>query len=247
MIGTLSTMGAIAVAGIAFVVVQPESAAAYVVFALLVLAALALLFNAGYWMKRPSVPGGDQGEAAEDAAEGAGRGEVDADLARQELRRVGEHQQAVADEHGGDDRRADDHPGDGRPARSRGASAAGLQRRRPRRRRRSPHEDGCLRQVAGLPAGDALGENGGPRFVAYHGRNAATTMMTPDSMPMGRPPAAGGDGLAARAHAWAIPTASTTGIQTRAQIAHTIPPAAMPRRPGRRAPRTGPGAPARPA
>jgi hypothetical protein len=45
-------MGAIAVAGVAFVVVQLESAAAYAVFALLVLAALALLVSAGYWLRR---------------------------------------------------------------------------------------------------------------------------------------------------------------------------------------------------
>jgi hypothetical protein len=51
-IGTLSAIGAIAVAGAAFVVVQLESAAAYAVFALLVLAALALLFSAGYWIRR---------------------------------------------------------------------------------------------------------------------------------------------------------------------------------------------------
>ena len=51
-IGTASGLGAIAVAGIAFVVVQLESAAAYVVFALLVLAALALLLSAGYWLRR---------------------------------------------------------------------------------------------------------------------------------------------------------------------------------------------------
>jgi hypothetical protein len=49
---TASAMGAIAVAGIASVVVQLESVAAYVVFALLVLVALALLLNAGYWIRR---------------------------------------------------------------------------------------------------------------------------------------------------------------------------------------------------
>lgn len=52
MIGTLSAMGAIAVAGIAFVVVQLESAAAYVVFALLVLVVAALVVSAGYWLRR---------------------------------------------------------------------------------------------------------------------------------------------------------------------------------------------------
>jgi hypothetical protein len=51
-IGTLSATGAIAVAGIAFVVVQLESAVAYVVFAVLVLVAAALVVSAGYWLRR---------------------------------------------------------------------------------------------------------------------------------------------------------------------------------------------------
>jgi hypothetical protein len=43
--------------------------------------------------------------------------------------------------------------------------------------------DAFARLLASQPA-TLSGENGGPRFVAYHGRNAATTMRTPDSMPM---------------------------------------------------------------
>ena len=51
-LATASAIGATAVAGLASVVVQLESAAAYAVFALLVLVMLALLVSAGYWIRR---------------------------------------------------------------------------------------------------------------------------------------------------------------------------------------------------
>lgn len=51
-IATGSALGATAVAGLASIVVQLDGALADVVFALLVVAALALLVNAGYWIRR---------------------------------------------------------------------------------------------------------------------------------------------------------------------------------------------------
>jgi hypothetical protein len=51
-IATASAIGAAAVAGIASVVVQLDGIAAHLVFALLVLVALALLVSAGYWIRR---------------------------------------------------------------------------------------------------------------------------------------------------------------------------------------------------
>ena len=51
-IATGSALGATAVAGLASIVVQLDGPLADVVFALLVVAALALLVNAGYWIRR---------------------------------------------------------------------------------------------------------------------------------------------------------------------------------------------------
>jgi hypothetical protein len=51
-IATASALGATAAAGLASVVVQLGGAAAYAVFALLVIAALGLLVTAGYWIRR---------------------------------------------------------------------------------------------------------------------------------------------------------------------------------------------------
>jgi hypothetical protein len=51
-LATASALGATAVAGLASVVVQLGGAAAYAVFALLVIAVVALLVSAGYWIRR---------------------------------------------------------------------------------------------------------------------------------------------------------------------------------------------------
>ena len=51
-IATASAVGATAAAGLASVVVQIGGAAAYAAFALLLVAALALLVSAGYWIRR---------------------------------------------------------------------------------------------------------------------------------------------------------------------------------------------------
>jgi hypothetical protein len=51
-IATASALGATAVAGLASVVVQLGGAAAYAVFAVLVIVVLALLVSAGYWLRR---------------------------------------------------------------------------------------------------------------------------------------------------------------------------------------------------
>jgi hypothetical protein len=49
---TASAIGAAALAGLASVVVQLGGAAAYAVFALLVIVAVALMVSAGYWIRR---------------------------------------------------------------------------------------------------------------------------------------------------------------------------------------------------
>jgi hypothetical protein len=49
---TASALGATAAAGLASVVFQLGGAAAYVVFALLVIAVVALLVSAAYWIRR---------------------------------------------------------------------------------------------------------------------------------------------------------------------------------------------------
>jgi hypothetical protein len=51
-IATGSALGATAVAGLASIVVQLGGAVADVVFALLIVVAVALLVNAGYWIRR---------------------------------------------------------------------------------------------------------------------------------------------------------------------------------------------------
>jgi hypothetical protein len=54
-IATASTLGAVLLAGLASVIVQLDSVVAYAVFALLVVAVLALLASAGYWIRRARV------------------------------------------------------------------------------------------------------------------------------------------------------------------------------------------------
>jgi hypothetical protein len=51
-IATASALGATAVAGLASMVVQLGGAAAYTVFAVLVIVVLALLVSAGHWIRR---------------------------------------------------------------------------------------------------------------------------------------------------------------------------------------------------
>jgi hypothetical protein len=51
-IATASALGATALAGLASVVVQFGGAAAYAVFAVLIIAVLALVATAGYWIRR---------------------------------------------------------------------------------------------------------------------------------------------------------------------------------------------------
>ncbi len=51
-LATASAIGAAVVAGLASVVVQLGGIAAHLVFALLLLVALALLVSAGYWIRR---------------------------------------------------------------------------------------------------------------------------------------------------------------------------------------------------
>ena len=51
-LATASALGATLAAGIASVVVQLGGAAAYAVFALLVILVVALLLSAGYWIRR---------------------------------------------------------------------------------------------------------------------------------------------------------------------------------------------------
>ena len=51
-IATASALGATALAGLASIVVQLGGAAAYAVFAVLIIAVLALVATAGYWIRR---------------------------------------------------------------------------------------------------------------------------------------------------------------------------------------------------
>jgi hypothetical protein len=51
-IATGSAIGATVVAGMSSVVVQQGGAAAYALFALMVIVAVALLVSAGYWIRR---------------------------------------------------------------------------------------------------------------------------------------------------------------------------------------------------
>ena len=150
---------------------------------------------------RVSVPGGHLGEAAEDRPDRRRDREVEADLTRQELGRVGHHDQPVADHEQGDGARRRPRPAasaspwrrssamSARAPRARAAAAAPTST--------SPTTSGDAGEVVESQPLALVAEKGGPRLVAYQGRKTATTSTTPE-----RTPTNGGRDAARVRHAW---------------------------------------------
>ena len=127
----------------------------------------------------------------------AAAAQVQAELAREELRRLGHHQQPVADGDEADGRRDHDHPGER-------VAVPALQgddpplveddRRRRRGRATRPMSSATFARAVDSHPFALVAENGGPRFVAYQGRKTARTSSSPARTPTAGAPRRPGSG-----------------------------------------------------